>query len=218
MNTCIYCGLENGLSFAHRDDLYVAMDDGSTSYLPDIVEYILVCEYCGRANESDDQKKVISEYFENHKSCCRRISRIIRNPGRAISNPSRTIRDVVEDAVDAVDTVHDTARDEIFNRVRDMFSGSTGSGHSEDNPKRYAQLVPGNQCGPLRVPFAQLRNSHTERSIIVTIKIWSDNSNIPAERRIYDLRPQEVTPLGCPVPGPTLQRFIYEPETAEWSE
>ena len=74
----------------------------------------------------------------------------------------------------------------------------------------YVEIIVGNPCGTFGVPYLNLRNKSNDKKIGVTIEVrWMYNNRPRTESRIYNTFPGQVVGLGCPIPGPTSQRFDY---------
>ena len=84
-----------------------------------------------------------------------------------------------------------------------------GNGAFED-ARNYVEIIAGNPCGTFGVPYLNLRNKSNDKKIGVTIEVrWIYNNRPRTESRIYNTFPGQVVGLGCPIPGPTAQRFDY---------
>lgn len=78
------------------------------------------------------------------------------------------------------------------------------------NAKALAQIITGNPCGNLGARLLYLKNLSTDKKIGVNIEIkWVYQSRQMSETRVYYLFPQQQIELGCPIPGPTSQRFDF---------
>lgn len=74
-----------------------------------------------------------------------------------------------------------------------------------------AKIVQGGDCGSLGAKTLYLQNTNFSRPIGVTIEVkWNYQNEQRVENRVYTVYPQQKVMLGCPIPGPTPQRFDYK--------
>lgn len=79
-----------------------------------------------------------------------------------------------------------------------------------ENAKDYAKILSGNPCGSRGARSLHLRNLSSDKKIGVTIEIkWVYQNTPMVESRGYTLYPQQQIELGCPIPGPSPQRFDF---------
>lgn len=79
-----------------------------------------------------------------------------------------------------------------------------------ESARDYVKIIKGNPCGNWGANSLYLKNNNPERKIGVTIEVrWVYENRPRTESRIYNLFPGQQIELGCPIPGPTNQRFDY---------
>lgn len=79
-----------------------------------------------------------------------------------------------------------------------------------EDARNYVETFAGNPCGTFGVPYLNLRNKSSDKKIGVTIEVrWIYEGRNRTESRIYNTFPGQTIGLGCPIPGPTNQRFDY---------
>lgn len=89
---------------------------------------------------------------------------------------------------------------------------------NDNNAKTYAKILTGNPCGNWGAKTLLLKNLSLDRKIGVTIKVeWIYQNKPHTSSKTYLLYPQQQIALGCPIPGPTAQRFDYS-IAAAWFE
>ncbi|MGJ1205541.1 hypothetical protein [Sphingobacterium lactis] len=82
---------------------------------------------------------------------------------------------------------------------------------TEENAMRDAKMIEGSVCGPHGSRMLYARNAGTTRPIGITVEIkWIYMNEQRTESRVYTIYPQQQEYLGCPIPGPTMQRFDYK--------
>jgi len=90
--------------------------------------------------------------------------------------------------------------------------------NNDSNARAYAKILTGNPCGNWGAKSLHLKNLSSDKKIGVTIRIdWVYQNNPQTKSRPYILYPQQQIELGCPIPGPTAQRFDYS-IAAAWFE
>jgi hypothetical protein len=79
-----------------------------------------------------------------------------------------------------------------------------------DNAFDYAKILTGNPCGNWGAKSLHLKNISSDKKINVTVEIkWVYQNKPMVESRMYTLFAQQQIELGCPIPGPTSQRFDF---------
>ena len=95
----------------------------------------------------------------------------------------------------------------VENSTRNSFVEGNGT---FEEARNYIEIIAGNPCGTFGAPYLNLRNKSNDKKIGVTIEVrWMYNNRPRTESRIYNTFPGQVVGLGCPIPGPTAQRFDY---------
>lgn len=84
-----------------------------------------------------------------------------------------------------------------------------------DEAKKYAKITQGNPCGDWGAKYLNLNNTHSDKKIGVTVEVrWVYENRPQTETKVYELFPGQQVGLGCPIPGPTTQKFEYVVKTA----
>lgn len=111
---------------------------------------------------------------------------------------------------------------EVSNPADDSEAGA------ESVDMQYIKEVLGEACGPWGANVLHYRNVHPRRAIRITIRHhWIYNGEV-VENPPYNLvlqpnsnggeAPNDKDALmGCPIPGPTTQRFNWDVKKAEWA-
>ncbi|MCA1789201.1 MAG: hypothetical protein LC667_04895 [Thioalkalivibrio sp.] len=94
------------------------------------------------------------------------------------------------------------------------------AGTVDDPRMNYIKAIRGEICGPLDSRLLYYRNIHPTWTIKILVDHhWVHNDRVYREQQEYVLSPNSragtgVHPLdvrmGCPIPGPTLQRFHWD--------
>ena len=85
-----------------------------------------------------------------------------------------------------------------------------GKKDSVSSAKDYAKILTGNLCGNWGAKSLHLKNLSSDKKIGVTVEVkWIYQNQQMVESRMYTLFPQQQIELGCPIPGPTSQRFDF---------
>lgn len=93
---------------------------------------------------------------------------------------------------------------------------------------QYIKAIYGEACGPWGAHILYYRNIHRSRSIRITIRHHWIYQNETHEKPLYTVvlepnlyggsNPTDKDALmGCPIPGPTSQRFNWDVVKAEWA-
>lgn len=93
---------------------------------------------------------------------------------------------------------------------------------------QFVQPVYGNICGPHNVRLLYYRNIHpTTRIRIFVHHHYLHNNQQVSQSQQYVLYPNPKGEpdkpnsldviMGCPIPGPTMQRFHWDIDAAEWA-
>lgn len=102
--------------------------------------------------------------------------------------------------------------------VRENIISTSVIKENNNDARAFAKILKGNSCGPFGENFLYLKNQSSEKKIGVTIKIdWLYENKPQTTTNPYILYPQQQIVLGCPIPGPTAQRFDYS-LVAAWFE
>lgn len=79
-----------------------------------------------------------------------------------------------------------------------------------ENARDYVRITQGNPCGNWGARSLHLISTSSDKQIGITIEIrWIYENRPRTESRVYNLYPGQQIELGCPIPGPTSQRFDY---------
>jgi hypothetical protein len=99
---------------------------------------------------------------------------------------------------------------------------------ADEIQQQYIKRISGNVCGPHLARLLYYRNTHPNRSIKIVIDHhWEYNGEEHHKREDYVLDPNPDGPfdrpnaldvlMGCPVPGPTQQKFHWDVLSAQWA-
>ncbi len=81
---------------------------------------------------------------------------------------------------------------------------------AQKDPRQFTHFISGGKCGSRGYNFIRLQNTHKTKSIGVTILTkWIYNRRPRSSTKSYRLTPGQIVGIGCPVPGPTSQRFDF---------
>lgn len=86
--------------------------------------------------------------------------------------------------------------------------------------ENYVSIIPREpMCNPEWVAYPlYVRNSHNKRKIKLTIEIRpADQPTAEPVKQEHTVEAGQEIYLGCPIPGPTGQRFDYKITKPEWA-
>lgn len=91
---------------------------------------------------------------------------------------------------------------------------------------KYIKRIEGRVCGPHNATELYFRNTHPTRPIRIGVDHhWVQDGQEIHKPLVFVLSPNPTSDpkpndkdalMGCQIPGPTLQQFYWELESAEW--